>query len=295
VWLLFAALAFGHQTQNVDYRFQAAIYTVTSAACLALATELATKARTAVRVPLLLGGVLVLVPALREGKKVWPLDYMDCFAVRMGRALRNETLALTEAGRMAYWTDAAVHDMIGLNDAHTAKHPPTVSYVRTLNPDVVLFHVAGTLDLARSRAVGGRSLADPVVEIDARSLISAVRPPFQPFIGSNASDYAANAPPSKLAPVVLAQFLATSPEYEVFAVRYGASLSHVFGVRRGQPYTHAVEEELERAQALPYFSYAQAKKLSGHGLSCKAAELAVRFLGIAALSLPRAPVCDPTS
>lgn len=271
LWLLFAALAFAHQSQNVDWRFQAPIYTVMLAVMLGAGGRVMRCKPTAgmrVLVPVLCAAAVL--PALDEGKKIWPVDYMDSFAIRLGRVLDDQTLVLTEAGRMAYWNTATVHDMVGLNTAYTARQPPSVAYVEGLAPDIVMFHVAGTLRPRRLILLHGDSFReDRVLHVDPSSLYRAVQPSYRDLLSDDPVDYRDALKATKIAPVVLAHYLSQRDDFDVFAVRYGGHFHHIFGVRKDQPFTAVVENELLRAQELGYVSYAEAKGFAPDRLSCR--------------------------
>jgi hypothetical protein len=263
VWLLLGALTFAHQSQNVDYRFQAPAYTVMMAAMVALGVELVAWAPSSwTRALVFVACSSALIPALREGKKLWPLDYMDGFAVRLGSCLSHEKMVLTEAGRMAYWSTAAVFDMIGLNLPYTAKHPPSLRYVESLRPDIVMFHAAGTIDFNKVYNAFREPHTPAVLRIDGRLLAAAIAPQFQSYLRKVPKDYRGYDLPTKIAPVVLSQFLATHVDFDVFAVRYGNSYAHIYGVKRGLESTRCIEDAIFTCHEQPYFSYAAAKHFS---------------------------------
>ena len=270
LWMLFAALAFAHQSQNVDWRFQAPIYTIMLAAMVSVGARMIRSnpvMEVRLLVPLLCAAALL--PALAEGKKIWPVDYMDVFAVRLGRVLDEQSMVLTEAGRMAYWTTATVHDMVGLNTAHTAKQPPTLAYIEGLEPDIVMFHAAGTLDFPRMVLLSGDRKQSHVLHIDPKSLRKAVKGVFRSVFEQDLTEYQVGQYSTKIAPVVLGRYLSLQDDFDVFAIRYGDTFNHLFGIRKGQPFTTRMEDEIRRSHEQEYISYAAAKGFPPGGLACE--------------------------
>jgi hypothetical protein len=291
--LLFGALSFAHQTQNVDWRFQAPIYALVMVVMLRLGAGVVELAdlgprwrpraeaspqfagalgvlRALLVVAVVLACLLGLQPALARGKQIFPRDYMDTFAVHAGPTLDDAVIVLTEAGRLAYWTSGNVFDMVGLNLAETARKPPTLEYIDSLDPDVIMFHAAGTMDLARLMVHGTQLRSvhqeDPerkrVVRIEPASLPDALRGPFRAMRKSLPVAYAPGIDTKvKTASVILAVYLGEhANEFEVYVLPYGDSHNHVFGVRVGRTAIADFQEVLARGAELPYEPYAQVRR-----------------------------------
>jgi hypothetical protein len=185
---------------------------------------------------------------------------MDSFAVRFGRVLNHGTMALTEAGRLAYWSTTNVYDMIGLNTPYTAKHPPSLAYLDTLDPDIVMFHAAGTIDFDKLPVASAPLKTAGVLRLDAGSLPGAVNESFQRYLRAVPADYRSSDLPTKIAPVVMNLFVATRRNYDVFAVHYNHSYTHIFGVKVDQSSTRDLEDAILTAYDQTYLSYAAAKR-----------------------------------
>ena len=107
-----------------------------------------------------------------------PVNYMDTFAPAMSAHLgADDVVVLTEAGKLPYWTAARVEEMIGLTNPHTALTPPSLGYLNALDPDVVMFNQAGTLDADKLVPAGRRQ--SPVVSLTPEVLESAVHDEFR--------------------------------------------------------------------------------------------------------------------
>jgi hypothetical protein len=275
IWLLLWALTSAHQSQNVDWRFEAPIFTVLVLLVARLGMRVRARYRTLGVCTLVYAGTLAaLVPTIRRGKQLWPLDYMDPFAVETAPLLSDLTIATTESGRMSYWNHAVVQDLVGLNSPFIAEHPVTTTYLNELKPDLVMFHAAYTLDLSATAHVGDLE-HDRVIRVEAASLLPAVREQFREYAERDLPRYRADDLPVTVAAVVASHYLALhARDFDVFFVRYGDDFNHVFGVEQGQPYTQALEAAILNSNRR-YISYTSAKRL-GSCAFCGA----VRALGL---------------
>ena len=292
--VLIVALNRAHQSQNVDFRFQAPAYVLALAVALALVAELSRHfARPLVRMLCLLACLAALVPSVRTGKHVWGVDYLDSFAVRFGKLFPRGRLALTEAGRMAYWTSASVYDAVGLNTRETALRPATPASVGRAAPDVIMYNAAGTLDTKRYKVLAGSFARDSAIQIDPRSLQRALLPWTAPYARDLASYEQADVPTLKLGSLALTRYLATAQGYDVFAVRNGRSFGHLYGVRTGQPYSEAIARELLGiSPGSPYVSYARAKDLRRSVWACRFMAFVAKRYGPSSIGLPEVPTCS---
>ncbi len=286
---LFGALAGAQQAQNIEWRFQAPIHVLLMLVAMRLgaalveladrgwrpasgAASLVGRRAHVARALLALGAAAAcfaaLRPALVAGKTLFPRDYMDSFAVRAGPALDDAVIVLTEAGRLPFWTAGTAFDMVGLNFAPTARRPPSLESIANLDPDVVLFHAAGTLDnarlLAREPGRGAVNRVDPrnkrVVQIDPRTLTAALKGPFRALGRSLPAAYGEKIPRVKTASVILAVYLAAHPDdFHVYALPYGSAHEHILAVRVGRPEVADFEPLVADALAPRYPSYGDAR------------------------------------
>ena len=313
--LLFGALSFAQLVQDIEWRFQAPIYVLIMLVMLRLgvavvelvdlgprwrprdpaasASSRTRLIRALVTVATVVACLLALRPALATGKHLFPRDYMDTFAVRAGPTLDDAVVVLTEAGRLPYWTSGTVFDMVGLNLAATARRPPSLDFIARLDPDVILFHAAGTLDDARLMVHGPEhgsvSQRDPrskqIVRVDPRSLPAALRPVFRALGRDLPVEYDDRTPRVKTPSIILAMYLAAhADEFDVYALPYNTGHEHIIGVRVGREAVASFETVLARALELPYESYAAARGWS-RGVACAISE------GIAGLSGRRPKPC----
>ncbi len=179
--------------------------------------------------------------------------YVDDFAPEFGRLLgQKRVIALTEAGRLCYWTSARVEDTIGLNTPRTALAPPDLDYFHELSPDVLMFH-AGLTSLRSTLA----DRTEPVVPITAELLARSLRPEYASIYRDGISAYDKTVPDT-VAVILMIRYLAESGNYDVYAVRYGGSYNHVYAFKRGLPEEERLVELLNQTagRSLPYRSYA---------------------------------------
>ena len=291
--ILFAGLLFAHQSQNVDFRFQAPIFSVVLAATLALLSGVLARAKSpGARVFWCALTALALLPALHNGRQVWALDYLDSTAVALGPELDESTLVLTEAGRVPYWTRARVIDVVGLNDPRSAKHPPDRSYIASLRPDVIMYHSAGTLDEAAISLLPPEGAEGEVVRVPAAALASALVEPYRSLLTTVGADFPKQVLPHRFAAAALTNYVTTTDDFDIFLVRYGAGFRHVWAVRRGQPFSASIERTLQESARRPYLSYADAKGIRVGSLPCRLLSGLARHLGPRSLGWPQIPTCD---
>ena len=153
--------------------------------------------------------------------------------------------------------------MVGLNDARTAHHPATVELIRSLRPDIITYHHAGTLDLERLAAIRHRPAGKAMVPLSNSALLAAVPKRYRPYLHRSLADYAELPSPTKAAAVTLTRFLGGRPHYDVYAVRYGDGFKHIYGVRHAWHNRAPFIEALSRAHGLPYLPYIESKGLVG--------------------------------
>jgi hypothetical protein len=171
-------------------------------------------------------------------------QYVDVFAWWLGRQGGPELrIASTEAGRMLYWTDAPVLDLVGLSSPETTRMPPSRALLARFDPDVVMLHPAGALDEDRMEA--GRSgdvlrLTEPIAAYFRPGVAELAAPDLPPYDDLHLAN-------AVVAPIATLGWLATrSEEYELYAVRFEARFArfHVYAIRTGLPQREAIVAEL---------------------------------------------------
>ena len=260
---LFIALAVAYQSQNVDFRFQAPIFVLMQAAMvLSLSHRIASAQGLLGRSVWPVLGALAMLPAVAQGKKIWPTDYMDNTAVRLAPSLDGTTMVLTEAGRLPYWTNARVIDLVGLNDPRSAIRPPDAGYVASLKPDVIMFHTAGTLDESKLSSFIARPESG-VVRVSSVALSASLSDGYRSLVDKPLTGFPSGVLHHRLAAAVLSQYLGSSDDFEVLLVRYGGAFRHVWAIRKTLAQASTIARELERAgdNAAQYESYAERKKI----------------------------------
>lgn len=179
--------------------------------------------------------------------------YVDVFAPEFGKLMpEGRVIALTEAGRLSYWTKARVEDTIGLNTPLTALEPPDLRYFKEISPDVLMFH-AGELRLKLAL----QHVSGAVIEIPSTLLAEHIPESELPIFRDGLPRYDKWAP-DNVAAILMSRFLVRSPEYDVYAVRYGREFDHVFAIKRSLPERERIVRLLEDTAGgrTPYRSYA---------------------------------------
>lgn len=246
--LLFIALGMSHQSQNIANRFQAPIY----AYLLFFLAVLIRRSVHAKNIKILVVPLIVLVVGVHSQHKrfVKELDnlmarsYINYFPSLLSVHMSKETvIALTEAGRMAFWNDAQVHDLVGLNTVYTARHGASVEYLDRIDPDLIFVHQAGILKTV--------VLEQQVKEIEVaktRELID------ERYDGVDLE--ALN--PVQRAPLVALQYLAKTPDdWRVFLVQYGEQYGHLYAVKESgrldvKSFIGSLDKSFEATHQKPY-------------------------------------------
>jgi hypothetical protein len=243
----FASLAFARQTQNFGSRFQGPELAILFVSVFFWTARAAAIDRSRMRRVLAHAtGALALLPLLNFGRiyfhRMWSASagYADTFGVELGAILRpDDVLALTEAGRLSYWTSARVEDVVGLNSAAAALQPPTVEWLRAVDPDVFLFY-AGPFMLMLH-------IADkqPVVEIPPEMLSASVRPEYRFAFQGDETSRLDELTPELRGTLALARFAVESGAYDLYAVDVLGNYAHVYGIRKGHRAQDALVGALE--------------------------------------------------
>lgn len=270
VLILFLSLAVASQWQNEFMRFQAPFwmmlaYSVFRAGALAWSSSNSKKIRG-------LTACLLLIPALAyarfgasELKRLifYEGNYLDAFAPALGKHLGPENrILLTEAGRIPYWSSAAVYDAHGLNTPEVSGAPPRLEALRDFAPDIILFQHAGTFQMPPVSEIPGALL--PV----SGPLAHWLKEEYWPAYADLVTDYKLSLMDRGIiVPVILTKFIDDHrTDYEVFMRLYQSrhrSLGfwHVYALKKNWAGADFVRQLL----STPYgqkdrMSYAQLKK-----------------------------------
>ncbi|HEX5052485.1 MAG TPA: hypothetical protein VFZ65_11975 [Planctomycetota bacterium] len=250
---LLAVLTFTEQTQNVFARFQApatlGLLHVTLALVLRVRASLPRSRAGAVLLGLL---VLSLVPAITRGVRVVARTlcsqqalYTQDFAQALGGLLKaDQRFVLTEAGILAYYSHAQLLDAVGLNTVEFARRPIRADDLRAFAPDVVMCHHSFVFD----RASFGEMTVPCVRAITPAQLAASVLPEYRWIFDGGLRSYAEHpfrAVP--LAAVVIASYLSSSGDFDLFLAGDTQENLHLWGIRRTVPEAAAIEAALEAA------------------------------------------------
>ena len=236
--VLLAALMVAWQSQNIGARFQAPALALVFAGLFYWAGRTVAAGR-----PLV--ALLVTLAAVAPGvhgnvtnprARIWNMrGYVDTFAVEMGHILPSERrIALTEAGRLSYWTSARVEDLVGLNTARTALRPADTAYLEELDPDVVLFY-ADPFDLRAALNVAPGDTSRPMIRIDCDTLQRGLRPAWRDEYEHPGGRYTSFVTPERTAAMTAMRFLCSRDDYEIWTVLHVGNYSHVWAFKKSLP------------------------------------------------------------
>jgi len=245
-------------SQNVANRFHSPAALVVFVTVLAALVRCLETARAkALGVPLALPIAfypqgLVSVRALREALDP---DYVNPFSARLAVIERDRVragrpplkIASTEAGRILYWTNGPVLDLVGLNTAELATRPPSWADLDRFDADVVMIHPAGTMH------------EDAIERGAAHADVFPVEPPFWRYVFPwNARLLVAEPVPYAIsrveniraAPVAtVSHWDSRAGRYDFYAARFAARFArlHLYAIKKGLPEKEAIVRELVRA------------------------------------------------
>jgi hypothetical protein len=244
-----ASLSVAMQTQNIGARFQGPVLAMSM-------TVMFHWAGRANRYCAALVCSAAVVPGILVGYGSMPRlflqrGYANTFAVKLGGVLDPQrTFALTEAGALAFWTNARVEDLVGLNSPRTAITPATPGYVNELDPDLLLFY-ANLFDIRAQLPAG----ASKVTAIEPALLERALMPECRASYEHPPERLSTAWTPEQSATMAAAKFLQGRTDYDVYAVDLLGNFRHVWAIKKDLP---------ERADVLGAL---QSTVVDGHFLS----------------------------
>lgn len=229
-WMPFLALicllAFVHQSQNIAFRFQVP---ATVVLLYVFAAYIGGSFGAAAHVSRRIAAAILLVTL--AGLYGWTgahgvrlltsHEYANPFTARLDALVGPETsVAVTEAGRTAFWTDGNVTDLIGLNTVATARNEADADYLQQLDPDLLVVFTGHILDVPA--ALAGTS---PVLEVDAETLSTWVSPEMRQ------RDRRMLVRTDRV-PLASVEYLRRNPDrYRIFLVWYFGWYKHMYAVR----------------------------------------------------------------
>lgn len=251
--LLLLALGMSVQSQNIAYRFQGPIYGfLLFILTLLTTTGFASKRRVQVLIVALTLAIVAIQSQQRriinEVDYLQSRDYINYLPFLLKGSLEESTkIALTEAGRMAFWNQAQTYDLVGLNTVETALHGVDADYLQRIKPDLIFVHTADTLKVPK--VVTSKNW----LAVDYSQITKMID---KPYSGKNHSATSS----VTQAPLAVYQYLARAPEHwEVVMVKYGGSYSHLYALRKDSSLTEtgfyeALEKSFNPRYQLPYWA-----------------------------------------
>lgn len=248
VLVLLAALSLTHQSQNIAFRFQSPalallLYVFAGFLRDSFASG-STRGKAIFATVLALAatsfhGIDLLGPRYRSAglTDILRPGYADIFASRLDSIIDPGTrIAVSEAGRIAFWTDAEVHDLVGLNTAEIALAGLDRSYLENLRPDLILVHTTNTL-----MPPGELSRQKDVFAIDTETLLDWLAP------NADFMTLDDNLPERRAALAVYRHLFDYPDRYRIFLVRHNGRLQHLLALDDSRIDAAAFAENLRRS------------------------------------------------
>ena len=259
------ALSVAFQVQNVSFRYQAPVTLLVSYLLAGTAARRMAEAKSAARraalfavliaglAPPVAGGAGAIAEARRSR------SYIDVFPSRLSAILQpGRKIALTDAGRLAYWTDTPTIDVPGLNHAPTALRPPSIELLREIDPDVLLIH-PGAAIIAEALEPGDG--APRLWEVPPERIRQRISPSHRAVFEGGLDEYRPTSNTATVAALVMLRYLVErGDQYVIESVFYQGGYRHIVAFRLGLPETDAMRAALEESTTgRGYTSYAALK------------------------------------
>lgn len=254
--ILLIALTFATQSQNVAFRFQAPIllllFFFSGDFFVLNARKLPSKfvfliknaCFSACFIAFLGLGIYYVRTSLND-------DYINFFPQHLKTEIRDNTvIAMTEAGRMAYWNKHAdLYDLVGLNTPFIATDPITPNSIEKINPDLIFAHTAGTL--ASAGCASGNYCVLSMHQLTE----------FIYNAGYDFDSWEEARNPVLRAPLAIYSFLKESENFTIMLVRYGKQFRHFYAVNNDNLNIEEFLESLEQSFEGKPVSYFDSKAM----------------------------------
>jgi len=263
--LLLIGFSFSHQAQNIALRFQAPVFLVIFFIVYLNALRLFELNSSEIRRAL---GAVILAVALSVPlangiflvvRSLVAQSFVASFSDVISRTHPGElTLALTEAGRFAFWWHGPTFDLGGLNNAATAFTPASSDYLRRLAPDVIMFN-----PIALAQTSGKDPLSLPATEVASADLLGLLSERVRFIAEQEPLAYGPLMPVPYYAAGAAARFLVDSGSgYRMFVVQgFDSDEVLVYGFR--QAIAESLIDAMQSTRASGHRSYAQIRRLPG--------------------------------
>lgn len=233
VAILFFALLFATQSQNVAYRFQAPGTTLLLMWAALFISDIFSRVKSSYyeNKKYKVAGVFVAIViafyatatyargSLNMVGYLQNTQYINYFPYYLSKSVEGEAkIALTEAGRFAYWMKGKKYDLVGLNTPEVALNGSSPAYIEELDPDLIFMHVAGTADYSGF-------CHKEYCKLSPSEVVDGMK---------STAEWQLVKYGVKKAPLTVYEFFKENSEgYDVFSVLYDSGYSHVYLIKKG--------------------------------------------------------------
>ena len=226
---LFILLLFTVQSQNIGLRFQApiAITLMAASALFVSKFESLSETKKPLRRFFFIFVAFIAIPniAYHADRTAYLLerlkrpDYMNYFPYLAQDAFTDQTvIALTEAGRLAYWVKGQKYDLVGLCTAETAIHGADKEFIQRIEPDLIF------LNTGRKEAYWDCGEENYCEITDSQFSRQILAP--------QATDYTSIKNRVERAPLAAFDYLLETPtNYTMLIVKYKKSFTHFYAFK----------------------------------------------------------------
>lgn len=157
-------------------------------------------------------------------------EYIDLFAYELKDLTdENNVIALTEAGRLPFWSNSNIIDLNGLNNKYTSQHIPNSNYLQSCNPDIVLYDGWGILNLSQFKCS-----KEKIIDITGYDIRNLLIPEYKKYLPDKYIKYEeVNLNNIKMAAIKATEFISINRnDYITFLVWYDIDFNHVISFKK---------------------------------------------------------------
>lgn len=238
VVIFMAPLIFVHLSQNIAFRFQAPVFVISWMLFLVLFSRrsLARKSILYIAIaPLAFFGAKNFI---QQFERLTKFEYINTLSPVIARSLSNHSIALTEAGRLPYFSNAVFYDLVGLNNKQAATQYVDSNMLLSWDPDLIFVHPINAISV-KSKCEGGYE------RLSANDMVpnSSIR---------------GNQDKATQAAFAAYDFVMSSKKYEFYAARFDRGCNHFYFIKKKSDLIYnfeaAIKYSIDPANKINYFS-----------------------------------------
>ena len=146
--LFLVPLIFVHLSQNIAFRFQSPVVVISWLLFIVLYAKSSIDKKVYLYIALV---PLVAFGArnyIQQFERLTKFEYINTLSPVIAKSLSGYSVALTEAGRLPYFSNAIFYDLVGLNNRQAATERVNTEVLSGWNPDFIFIHPVNALSVS---------------------------------------------------------------------------------------------------------------------------------------------------